>query len=143
MFKFIFYQITGCQSSCLLVSNTTDIVVVHTDTQTVESLVSKLTRAVALDVDFAKGYIYWSDIVEQGIKRANIDGTNITTLFSKDVVTCDGLAVDWRSGLLYWTDTYYNTIEVADVGANNKPRRVLFDKELDEPRGIAVDPNIR
>lgn len=41
-------------------------------------------------------------------------------------------------GLLFWTDADLHRINVIDL--NNLRRRVLFDKDLDQPRAIAVDP---
>ena len=104
---------------------------------------SNLTRAIALDVDVARGYIYWSDVVERVIRRSKVNGSSIEVLFEKGIGVCDGLAVDWRAGLLYWTDAFYDVIEVANVIAVEKPRRVLFSSGLDNPRGIAVAPDDR
>ena len=104
---------------------------------------SDLTRAVALDVDVAGGYIYWSDVIELTIRRARVNGSNMELLFHRDVGACDGLAFDWLSGLLYWTDGTYDVIEVANVNTAEKTRRVLVNTGLDNPRGIAIAPEDR
>ena len=100
------------------------------------SIISGLTRAVAIDIHFSLGYIFWSDVTEQNIKRFRIDLASTTTIIT-DVGVCDGLAVDWRSSQLYWTDTTYDNISVSDLDGNNQ--RTLFSLGLDEPRGIALD----
>jgi len=50
----------------------------------------------------------------------------------------NGLAVEWESGLIYWTDHYLERIEVAKV--NGSSRKTLITGNLQNPRGIAVDP---
>ena len=50
----------------------------------------------------------------------------------------DGLAVDWDCGLLYWTDYIFERIEVSKVDGSS--RKTLFNENLTNPRGIAVDP---
>ena len=100
---------------------------------------SGLNRAVAVEVDGVRGYIYWSDVIDRAIGRANMDGTNATLLFRNKIGSCEGLAMDERSGKLYWTDTSHDVIEVADVYTPQLERRVLFNVSLDQPRGIAVE----
>ncbi len=73
------------------------------DNATSYPIISNLTRAVAIDIHFSLGYIFWSDYIEKNIKRANIDGTNVTVLHN-DILYCFGLAVEWGSSQLYWTD---------------------------------------
>ena len=120
----------------MLVSNTTDILAVDYKTLEVNSVVSGLTRAVAVDVHFSLGYIFWSDVTEENIKRSRIDLGSTTTIIT-GIGVCDGLAVDWRASELYWTDTTYDTISVSDLDGNNQ--RVLISLSLDEPRAIALD----
>ena len=120
----------------MLVSNLTDILAIDYKTAAVRSIISGLRRAVAIDVHFSFGYIFWSDVTEQNIKRFRIDLASTTTIIT-GVGVCDGLAVDWRSSQLYWTDTTYDNISVSDLDGNNQ--RTLFSLGLDEPRGIALD----
>ena len=101
-------------------------------------VISNLTRAIAIDIHFNLGYIFWSDLGERTIKRARNDGTNIIVLHN-DTGDVYGLAVDWMSLQLYWTDELYNRISVSDLEGNNI--RILLSLSLDEPRGIALDPN--
>ena len=127
---------TLCSPPCLLVTNTSDVVAVDYKTAALSSVVSGLTRAVAIDVHFSLGYIFWSDVREQNIKRFRIDVASTTTIIT-GIGVCDGLAVDWRSSRLYWTDTTYHTISVSDLDGNN--RVLLISSALAEPRAIALD----
>ena len=127
-----------CNSPCLLVSLTTQIVAL--DFSNIQSylIISDLSRAVAIDVHFSLGYIFWSDETERNIKRANIDGTSITVIHD-NIGVCEGLSVEWNSSQLYWTDKTNDAISVSDLDGNN--RGILISSNLDEPRGIALDPN--
>lgn len=130
-----------CNSPCLLVSTWTEIVALDYNNTKSYPIISNLPRAVAIDIHFSLGYIFWSDYSERNIKRANIDGTNIKVL-SHDIGVSFGLAVDWNSTQVYWTSYYYTyrKIFVSDVDGNNT--RTLISFSLDSwPRGIALDPN--
>ena len=129
-----------CNSPCLLVSTRKEIIALDYNNATFYPIISNLSRAVAIDVHFSLGYIFWSDYIERNIKRANIDGTNIIVLHN-NIGECFGLAVEWRSSQLYWTDEINNTISVSDLEGNNI--RILISLNLDEPRGIVLDPNNR
>ncbi len=134
------FLVTLCSPPCLLVSNTSDILAIDHKTASVHSIISGLTRAVAIDVHFSLGYIFWSDVQEQNIKRFRIDLASTTTIIT-GIGVCDGLAVDWRSSQLYWTDTTYDTISISDLNGNNQ--RTLINLGLDEPRAIALDLDSR
>ena len=120
----------------MLVSNTSDILAIDYKTSAVRSIISGLSRAVAIDVHFSLGYIFWSDVTERNIKRFRIDVASTTTIVT-GIGVCDGLAVDWRASQLHWTDTTYDTISVSDLDGNNK--RTLISLSLDEPRAITLD----
>ena len=98
-----------------------------------------------MDVHFRLGLVFWStndatDLSDLTISRANIDGSNISTVIHLRGF-CEGLSVDWMSSRLYWTDAAHDVIEVANLDGTG--RRVLIDLGLDKPRGIAVDPHSR
>ena len=118
-------------------SNTSDIVSIDYTTAAVYSIISGLTRAVAIDIHFSLGYIFWSDVTEKNIKRFRIDIASTTSIIT-GIGVCDGLAVDWRTSQLYWTDMTYDRISVSDLNGNNQ--RTLISSGLDKPRAIALDP---
>ncbi|KAL9960493.1 hypothetical protein ACROYT_G033961 [Oculina patagonica] len=127
-----------CNSPCFLVTARTEIKAVDYNNGTSYPIISNLTRPFAIDIHFSLGYIFWSDGIERNIKRANIDGTNITTVHN-NTGNCGALAVEWISMQLYWTDQINNMISASHLEGNN--RRILVSSNLDQPEGIALDPN--
>ncbi|XP_078343227.1 uncharacterized protein LOC144628967 isoform X2 [Oculina patagonica] len=127
-----------CNPPCLLVSVTTQIRAFDFRGHTSHTIISGLSKAVAIDIHYSLGYIFWSDVTELNIKRANIDGSNITVIHN-NIGVCEGLAVEWNSSQLYWTDTTNGTLSVSDFQGNNKS--ILVSSNLDEPRGIVIDTN--
>ena len=129
-----------CSPPCLLVSNTSDILAVDYKAAAVRSIISGLTRAVAIDVHFSLGYIFWSDVTEKNIKRFRIDIASTTTIIT-GIGVCDGLAVDWKASELYWTDTTFDTISVSDLDGDNQRTLISssLNEPLNEPRAITLD----
>lgn len=103
----------------------------------------KLRSAVAVDYDYEDKMVYWSDVANEQIIRANIDNATDESSHQKLVVsntrTPDGIAFDWVHKNLYWTDAGLDTLEVMDVD-KNLYRKVLFHDNMDKPRAIVVDP---
>ena len=126
-----------CKPPCFIVSTTTEIVALDFDNNSSSQIISGLSRVLALDVHYSLGYIFWADVLDLNIKRSCIDGTNVTVIHST-TGTCDGLAVEWMRYQLYWTDTTDDVIRVSDLEGKNT--RILISLGLDEPRGIALDP---
>lgn len=56
-----------------------------------------------------------------------------------DVESPEGIAIDCISRRIYWTDSVKDTIEVASL-EDPTLRAVVINKNLVNPRGIAVDP---
>ncbi|XP_022317030.2 low-density lipoprotein receptor-like isoform X2 [Crassostrea virginica] len=127
----------------LLFANRHDIRRLEVDTMILQPVVSDLHSAIAVDYDYYNKVVYWSDSLEEKIMKADMtekgetNGTGVPVIDS-GVKTPDGIAVDWIHHNLYWTDTGYNTIEVAS--ADGLMRKILVEKDLDEPRSIALDP---
>ena len=102
-----------------------------------------MDNAIAVDFHYTKGFIFWTDVTLEKIKRIRVSTGEIEDVVSVGLEKPEGLAVDWIAGKLYWTDcrdTEWETsrIEVANLDGSN--RKVLFWKDLGLPRAIAVDP---
>ena len=126
-----------CIPPCLLVSNTSDIIAIDYKSSTVTPVVTGLSRAVAIDVHFSLGFIFWSDVRDLNIKRFRIVGSTTTVI--ADIGICRGLAVQWRTSQLYWTDQLFDKISVSDLDGNSQ--NDLISLGLDRPQDIALDPD--
>ncbi|XP_059055812.1 prolow-density lipoprotein receptor-related protein 1-like, partial [Achroia grisella] len=120
-------------------------------------LVRNLTNAVALDMHWASGCLYWSDVTLMGsairrwcglnrqptvdaadpVAEAASDGYQL--LHGGTLQNPDGLAVDWVGGNVYWCDKGTDTLEVSRL--DGRHRRVLLRGGLAEPRGLALHPH--
>ena len=94
--------------------------------------------AVGLSYDCHEQYVYWSDVSSKRINRVRLDGSDFSVVL-EDVKSPEGLAIDWISRNVYFTDSEARTIEVATLNGK-KYRKVLIKSNLQNPRGIAVDP---
>ena len=98
----------------------------------------------AVDFHYTKGFIFWTDVNLEKIKRIRVSTGEVKDVISFGLKKPEGLAVDWIAGKLYWTDfrdaewETNNRIEVANLDGSN--RKVLFWKDLGLPKAIAVDP---
>ncbi|WAR02016.1 LRP6-like protein [Mya arenaria] len=124
----------------LLLANRKDIRLVNITGHgkpNVSVILNHLDDALAVDFLYTEGYVFWTDINLEMIKRAVINRTQQTTrgIITTGVVSPDGLACDWVSKKLYWTDAETNRIEVSDL--DGKFRKVLFWQRLDQPRALA------
>ena len=63
-----------------------------------------------------------------------------TILYLLGLGSPEGIAIDWVSRLVFWTDSSLKRLEVANV--DGSLRKVLLDKNIQNPRGIAVNPEL-
>jgi len=61
----------------LIFANRVDIRKILTDKSEFDSILEGLPNAIALDFHHKKGYVFWSDIALDKIKRAFINGSEI------------------------------------------------------------------
>ena len=137
----------GTEEPALIFGNRRDIRKLALHSGHYETLVADTRSAIALDFDHDNGYLYWTDVTEEKIKRIRFGNTNNSqaeVLVDKDgVLTPDGVALDWVNQNLYWTDTGLDSISMISLGGgDDKPRyrKTLVNTNLDEPRAIVVDP---
>ena len=145
--KSVFFLFTG-NSLRLLYANRKDIRILRktrTKNPNETTVVDGLTDAIAVDFCFAEGFVFWTDVSLEKIKRVRFtgDARKVEDVISVGLKKPEGLAVDWIAKKLYWTDCRdsdweRNRIEVANFDGTN--RKVLFWKNLGLPRAIAVDP---
>ncbi|KAH3884133.1 hypothetical protein DPMN_008105 [Dreissena polymorpha] len=127
----------------LLLANRKDIRLINITSSgkaNVSVILNHLDDALGVDFLYTEGYVFWTDINLEMIKRAVINRTQPTIkgIITTGLVSPDGLACDWIGKKLYWTDAETNRIEVSDLDGNY--RKVLYWQNLDQPRAIALDP---
>ncbi|XP_065051806.1 prolow-density lipoprotein receptor-related protein 1-like isoform X1 [Rhopilema esculentum] len=104
------------------------------------TIVLGLTNAIGLDFDWKEQMIYWSDVNEDRIERAHINGTGRQAIVSTGLIAPEGVSVDWVARNLYWTDTKTDTIEASKL--DGSLRAIIIGSNHDAPRAIAVDPKL-
>ncbi len=91
-------------------------------------------KSIALDV--AGGKMYWTDIGENAIFRADLNGTNIEKIISS-ISQPYGIALDLINDKIYWTDQSTDDINRADLNGTNIDYSIVDG--LNNPYGIALD----
>lgn len=102
-------------------------------------LISNLEDATALDFNYEEEILFWADVGLEEIRSMKInDPKTSRSIVYTGLMSPDGLAYDWLGKKLYWTDSETNRIEVSK--SDGSQRKVLFWKDLDQPRAIALVP---
>ena len=90
-----------------------------------------------MDFDILTNMVYWCEVIEGRIYRANIDYDGRELIVS-GLDSPDEVAVDWINRKLYWCDFGTDTIEYSELDGSN--RKLLLNTSIDQPRGLAIDP---
>ncbi|PIK41449.1 putative sortilin-related receptor isoform X3 [Apostichopus japonicus] len=101
-----------------------------------------LKLVAAVDYDVVSNCYYYADTVDDVIMQFCEDrfGQEETVLISNDIEMVEGLAFDWLALNLYWLDSALDKIEVARHDGRLRRTLVSDDVNLDQPRGLALDP---
>jgi hypothetical protein len=79
--------------------------------------------------------MYWTDYTGSDIRRANLDGTGVTTILS-GLKNPAGLALDLVGGQIYWTDNGGGDIQRANLDGSGQQ---ILVAGLSGPYGLALD----
>ncbi|ELT98196.1 hypothetical protein CAPTEDRAFT_227414 [Capitella teleta] len=91
-------------------------------------------------VDWVAGNIYWTDSFYNWImmSKAAEKTPYQKTLINTGLDSPHGIAVWPQKGLLLWTD--WGTVPKIEFSKlNGQGRQILWEQELDEPKGLAID----
>ncbi|EEC19315.1 lipophorin receptor, putative [Ixodes scapularis] len=80
--------------------------------------------------------IYYADADRHVVQSCDTEGRHVRDVISFGLDTLGGLAVDSVGRKLYWSDSDRSLIEVSELDGRN--RHVLFWKDVDSPRAIAL-----
>ncbi|TKS67473.1 Prolow-density lipoprotein receptor-related protein 1 [Collichthys lucidus] len=101
--------------------------------------VPDIDDVTVVDYDAQDERIYWADIKTQTIKRAFINGTQLETIISADIVNCRGLALDWLSRNLYWLSSENDESQI-NVARFDGSLKTSIIHGIDKPRCLVVHP---
>ncbi|GFQ74800.1 low-density lipoprotein receptor-related protein 6 [Trichonephila clavata] len=128
--------------SQLLFSNRKDIRLIDGESRRRNSsriLIKDLEDVNYVDFYYDEQLIFWADVGLEEIRCMNINNPKSNkSIISTGLTSPDGLAVDWMGKKLYWSDSETNRIEVSNLDGSY--RKVLFWKDLDQPRSLALVP---
>lgn len=68
-----------------------------------ETVISEVDKPAHIAIDPIGGKIYWTDYVVDVVRRANLDGSDVETLFAVGAnFNPRGIALDFRNSKVYW-----------------------------------------
>ncbi|XP_041433100.1 low-density lipoprotein receptor-related protein 2 isoform X2 [Xenopus laevis] len=130
----------GSANLLLLVASRNQIIADNITTQAhnIYPVIRDGRTIVAIDFDSVTNRIFWSDITQDKIWSAYVNGTDRKLIFDSGVTVTESIAVDWVGRNLYWTDYVLETIEVSQLDGTH--RTVLISENVTNPRGLVLDP---
>lgn len=101
---------------------------------------SGLRAAVALDFDYERNCLYWSDLALDLIQRLCLNGSSgQEVIINSGLETVEALAFEPLGQLLYWVDAGLKKIEVANPDGDFR-LTILNSSVLDRPRALVLLP---
>lgn len=126
--------------------NADQIVRMNTDGSNTTVLISYAEDAQGIVLDPANEHVYWTeggDVGKSAVRRANLDGTEVTTLVSEPADRIDHIDLDVDGGKMYWTALRYSSpsaIQRANLDGTHVEDVVSSTStDIGNPGGIAVD----
>lgn len=82
-----------------------------------EKIIDNLAQPQDLAFDFRHGKLYWNDVTDKNVKRANVDGSEIEVCVSD--YSPEHMAFDAVNQRIYWSNNGVYTINYCDPDGNN------------------------
>ncbi|KAK4295463.1 hypothetical protein Pmani_031983 [Petrolisthes manimaculis] len=122
----------------IIFANRVDIRQITINQREYSSIAEGLNNAISLDYHYKRGYIYWTDVTLDAIKRAYLNGSGEIAIVRSGLKKPSGLTVDWVNDHVYWLDSVTRRIEVSNLDGSS--RRPLIWTDLEKPRALLVHP---
>ncbi|PRD29515.1 UNVERIFIED_CONTAM: Vldlr [Trichonephila clavipes] len=138
--------------TALLFSNRRDLRKINLETSEYTLVASGLRSAVAIDYDYGKKTIVWTDVLEGRvyrwmfwadwgnvkIERAGMDGTHRSVIVSKNIQWPNGLALDLVSRKIFWADAKLHIISCANFDGSDQHVVLSSPTEVKHPFSLDV-----
>lgn len=102
-----------------------------------ESGVDALYSPFGLALDVSRGHMYWSELDEGSIKRANLDGSGITGIIS-GLNMPENIVIDSIRQHIYWVDQTLGSIWRANLDGSGMGRFIYLGWDSN-PADLAID----
>ena len=97
-----------------------------------------LQQVTSVFYDQQEGKVYWTQAVYRpGIYRALLNGSNVETVLSANLMMPSSLVIDSIARNIYWVDTTANKIEVCSLNECARTRKMLLKRT--KPRSVVID----
>jgi DNA-binding beta-propeller fold protein YncE len=91
----------------------------------------------AIDVDAAAGKVYWTDVDNFVIRRANFDGSEVEDLITEGLIFPSAIALDVPHGKMYWGEQSEKSGAIWRANLDGSDPELVVNTAFH--RGLAVD----
>ncbi|XP_071943214.1 low-density lipoprotein receptor-related protein 2-like [Antedon mediterranea] len=97
-------------------------------------------RAIGLDVDYANDKVYWTDNTLDQIFRSDLTNPSAEMIMDLGRSVPENVAVDWIGQKLYIVESISDRVFISEL--NGTGQSSLIISQLEQPRGLALDPTV-
>ncbi|HUU31358.1 MAG TPA: DUF5050 domain-containing protein [Phycisphaerae bacterium] len=110
------------------------------DGSDMEIIVSALQDPRGIDLDLVAGHVYWAEHETGKITRANLNGTDVTTLIMSPIPWT--IELDVPGDKMYWTDRQTHRLYRANLNGSSMEEMFWLGTNFSSGQDIALDlPN--